>query len=621
MNLSVTNSPFTEGQASQINELLQTLTPDQKVWLSGYLIANQQSNVANEETSLNGTTSSTPSVEQKTEEMLQEKEPEVIPQKRSITILYGSETGNAQGLAEIFEERLSDIGNEVTLKSMDDFKPKDLKKVEDLFIVTATHGEGDPPDNAVELHEYIHGRKAPKLDGVRFSVLALGDQTYEFFCQTGKDFDNRLAELGAERIYDRVDCDVDYDEDAEKWMANVINAIDSTPADTDSEQVVSESIKSAKEKKYSKSNPYDAEVLTNINLNGRGSNKETRHVELLLDNFGEEYEPGDCLVVLPQNDPALVDLLISTLGWSPDTQVLINDDGDTLNLEEALTSHFEITKLTKPLIENATTFFDNEELSEKVQDKAWIQNYIEGRDLIDLLNDFATTDLQPENMYQLLRKLPPREYSISSSYKATPDEVHITVGAVRYNAHGRDRTGVCSVQFAERIQEGDTVPIYLKRNPNFKFPQNEETPVIMIGPGTGVAPFRSYMQEREELGFKGNTWLFFGEQHFTTDFLYQTEWQEWLNDGTLSKLDVAFSRDTDQKVYVQHKIAENSEQFNQWIENGGAIYVCGDESKMAKDVHLAIREVLMKEQNLSEEDAEEYLKQLKRDKRYQRDVY
>lgn len=621
MNLSVTNSPFTEGQASQINELLQTLTPDQKVWLSGYLIANQQSNVANGETSLNGTTSSTPSVEQKTEEMLQEKEPEVIPQKRSITILYGSETGNAQGLAEIFEERLSDIGNEVTLKSMDDFKPKDLKKVEDLFIVTATHGEGDPPDNAVELHEYIHGRKAPKLDGVRFSVLALGDQTYEFFCQTGKDFDNRLSELGAERIYDRVDCDVDYDEDAEKWMANVINAIDSTPADTDSEQVVSESIKSAKEKKYSKSNPYDAEVLTNINLNGRGSNKETRHVELLLDNFGEEYEPGDCLVVLPQNDPALVDLLISTLGWSPDTQVLINDDGDTLNLEEALTSHFEITKLTKPLIENATTFFDNEELSEKVQDKAWIQNYIEGRDLIDLLNDFATTDLQPENMYQLLRKLPPREYSISSSYKATPDEVHITVGAVRYNAHGRDRTGVCSVQFAERIQEGDTVPIYLKRNPNFKFPQNEETPVIMIGPGTGVAPFRSYMQEREELGFKGNTWLFFGEQHFTTDFLYQTEWQEWLNDGTLSKLDVAFSRDTDQKVYVQHKIAENSEQFNQWIENGGAIYVCGDESKMAKDVHLAIREVLMKEQNLSEEDAEEYLKQLKRDKRYQRDVY
>ena len=430
-----------------------------------------------------------------------------------------------------------------------------------------------------------------------------------------------MAEVGAERLYQRTDCDVDYEEDAEKWMANVINTIDSTPAGTESEQVVSESIKSAKEKKYSKSYPYDAEVLTNINLNGRGSDKETRHIELLLDNFGEEYEPGDCVVVLPQNDPAIVDLLISTLGWSPETQVLINEDGDTLNLEEALTSHFEITKLTKPLIENAAIFFDNEELSEKIQDKEWIQNYVEGRDLIDLLNDFATTELQPENLHQLLRKLPPREYSISSSYKATPDEVHITVGAVRYQAHGRERSGVCSVQFAERIQEGDTIPIYLKRNPNFKFPQDESTPVIMIGPGTGVAPFRSYMQEREELGFEGNTWLFFGDQHFTTDFLYQTEWQEWLEDGTLSKLDIAFSRDTDKKVYVQHKIAENSEQFNRWIENGATIYVCGDESKMAKDVHQAIKNVLIKEQNLSETDAEEYLKQMKRDKRYQRDVY
>ena len=619
MNLSVTNSPFTEGQTSQINELLQTLTPNQKAWLSGYLMANQQTITTSDSVAKNETSPQT--LNNNTEAMLQQNGPSVTPEKRSIAVLYGSETGNAQGLAEIFEQRLSDIGNNVTLKSMDAFKPKDLKKVEDLFIVTATHGEGDPPDNAVELHEYIHGRKAPKLNGVRFSVLALGDQTYEFFCQTGKDFDNRLAELGAERIYNRVDCDVDYEEAAEKWMANVISAIDSTPAGTESEQIVSESIKSDKEKKYSKSNPYEAEVLTNINLNGRGSNKETRHIELLLDNFGEEYEPGDCLVVLPQNDPALVDLLVSTLGWSPDTQVLINEYGDTLNLEEALTSHFEITKLTKPLLENAAMFFDNDELTEKIQDKAWIQSYIEGRDFIDLLNDFATTELQPENLHQLLRKLPPREYSISSSYKATPDEVHITVGTVRYNTHSRNRAGVCSVQFAERIQEGDTVPIYLKRNPNFKFPKDDSTPVIMIGPGTGVAPFRSYMQEREELGFEGNTWLFFGEQHFTTDFLYQTEWQEWLKDGTLSKLDVAFSRDTDQKVYVQHRITENSEQFNQWLENGAVIYICGDESKMAKDVHEAIKNVLKKEQNLSDEDAEAYLKQLKRDKRYQRDVY
>lgn len=622
LNLSVTNSPFTEGQAAQINELLQTLTPEQKVWLSGYLVANQQltsngtvpSQTGSSSTNANGLTEGT-------EAMLQQNEPVITPEKRAITLLYGSETGNAQGLAEIFEERLSNIGHNVTLKAMDDFKPKNLKNVEDLFIITSTQGEGDPPDNAAELHEFIHGRKAPKLEGVRFSVLALGDQTYEYFCQTGRDFDRKLDELGAERIYDRVDCDVDYEEDAEKWMANVINAIDTAPEGTQNEQIVSESIKSAKEKKFSKANPYQAEVLENINLNGQGSNKETRHIEFLLDNFGEDYEVGDCLVVLPQNDPALVDLLISTLGWDPNDQVQISDEGDTLGLEEALTTHFEITKLTKPLLINAASFFENEELNEKVEDNEWVQSYIEGRDLIDLLNDFATTELQPENLYQLLRKLPPREYSISSSYEALPDEVHITVGAVRYNSHGRDRSGVCSVQFAERIQPGDTVPIYLKRNPNFKFPKEGDTPVIMIGPGTGVAPFRAYMQEREEHGFKGNTWLFFGDQHFTTDFLYQTEWQEWLKDGVLGKMDVAFSRDTDEKVYVQHRIAEHSKEFNEWLQNGASIYICGDEKHMAKDVHQAIRNVLVKEQNLSEEDAEVYLKQMKKDKRYQRDVY
>lgn len=617
LNLSVTNSPFTEGQATQINELLQTLTPEQKVWLSGYLVANQQLTSGTSDTQ----GSQIGAVSKDTETMLQQNEPTIQPEKRAITLLYGSETGNAQGLAEIFEERLSNIGHNVTLKAMDEFKSKNLKNVEDLFIITSTQGEGDPPDNAAELHEFIHGRKAPKLEGVRFSVLALGDQTYEFFCQTGKDFDKKLEELGAERLYERVDCDVDYEEDAEKWMANVINTIDSAPEGTQSEQVVSESIKSAKEKKYSKANPYQAEVLENINLNGRGSNKETRHIEFLLDNFGEEYEVGDCLVVLPQNDPALVELLMSTLGWDPGDQIQISEDGDTISLEEALTSYFEITKLTRPLLQNAAAYFDNEALEDKVQDSEWIQNYIEGRDFIDLLNDFPTEELEPEDLYQILRKLPPREYSISSSYQSLPDEVHITVGAVRYNTHGRDRSGVCSVQFAERIQPGDTVPIYLKRNPNFKFPKNGDTPVIMIGPGTGIAPFRAHMQEREEYGYKGNTWLFFGDQHFTTDFLYQTEWQEWLKDGVLEKMNVAFSRDTDQKVYVQHRIAEHSKEFNEWLEKGASIYICGDEKNMAKDVHQAIRNVLVKEQNLTEEDAESYLKQMKKDKRYQRDVY
>ena len=281
----------------------------------------------------------------------------------------------------------------------------------------------------------------------------------------------------------------------------------------------------------------------------------------------------------------------------------------------------EITKLTKPLIQKLAELVDDSTLSTKLAEDGWVQNYIEGRDLVDFFTDFAVTQLQPQALVDVLRKLPAREYSIASSYKANPDEVHLTVCAVRYEAHNRERKGVCSIQFAERVQPGDTVKMYLKKNPNFKFPFDEDKKVIMIGPGTGVAPFRSYLEEREELDLKGNTWLFFGEQHFTTDFLYQTDWQGWLDEGYLSKIDLAFSRDTDEKVYVQHRIEENSATFYQWLEEGAAIYVCGDEKYMAKDVHEAIRRVVEKEGHLSEADAETYLTQLKTEKRYQRDVY
>lgn len=615
MQLSVTNSPFSEEQATQINQLLSTLTPEQQVWLSGYLTANQQLGtavVAPEAATANATTASTSIGTNDTHE---------ITKTRAITVLYGSETGNAQSLAEVLDARLTENGYTVTLSSMDTFKTKDLKKVEDLFIVSATHGEGDPPDNAITFHEFIHSRKAPKLSGVRYSVLSLGDESYEFFCQTGKDFDARLKELGGESLVERVDCDLDYDEPADKWMNDILHAL-SGPQDN--RDVVSEShtsVQSAKEKKYSKSNPYEAEVLENINLNGRGSNKEVRHVELLLDNYGEGFEPGDCLAILPENDPEIVTQLIEVLNFDAQAVVTVDTNGTEVTLEDALTSHVEITKLTKPLIQKLAELVDDSTLSTKLAEDGWVQNYIEGRDLVDFFTDFAVTQLQPQTLVDVLRKLPAREYSIASSYKANPDEVHLTVCAVRYEAHNRERKGVCSIQFAERVQPGDTVKMYLKKNPNFKFPFDEDKKVIMIGPGTGVAPFRSYLEEREELDLKGNTWLFFGEQHFTTDFLYQTDWQRWLDEGYLSKIDLAFSRDTDEKVYVQHRIEENSATFYQWLEEGAAIYVCGDEKYMAKDVHEAIRRVVEKEGHLGEADAETYLTQLKTEKRYQRDVY
>lgn len=608
MQFSVTNSPFNEEQAAQLNQLVQSLTPEQRLWLSGYLAANQQGSMTSDDTQqIQQVPEATPSTE--------------AVKPRDITVLYGSETGNAQSLAELLDQRLTENGYTVTLSSMDAFKTKELKKVEDLFIVSATHGEGDPPDNAITFHEFLHSRKAPKLEGLRYSVLALGDESYEFFCQTGKDFDARLAELGGERLTDRVDCDLDFDEPAENWMQNVLAALSGPDDNRAAVAETTETVQSAKEKKYSKSNPYEAEVLENINLTGRGSNKEVRHVELLLDNYGEGFEPGDCLAIIPENDPVIVTQLISLLGWDPELTVEIDNKGNTASLTEAFTEHFEITKLTIPLVKKLAELVNDDSLNDKLAEDGWVQTYVEGRDLIDFFKAYNASNIQPSDLLEALRKLPAREYSIASSYKANPDEVHITVGAVRYNAHDRDREGVCSIQLAERVQPGDTVKMYLKKNPNFKFPFEEDKKVIMIGPGTGVAPFRSYLEEREELDLKGNTWLFFGEQHFTTDFLYQTDWQTWLNDGILSKLDVAFSRDTDEKVYVQHRIEENSELFFKWLEEGAAIYVCGDEKYMAKDVNEAILRVIAKEGNMSEADAEAYLNQMKTEQRYQRDIY
>ncbi|MDT3960223.1 assimilatory sulfite reductase (NADPH) flavoprotein subunit [Staphylococcus kloosii] len=608
MQFSVTNSPFNEEQAAQLNQLVQSLTPEQRFWLSGYLAANQQGSMTSDDTQqIQQVPEATPSTE--------------AVKPRDITVLYGSETGNAQSLAELLDQRLTENGYTVTLSSMDAFKTKELKKVEDLFIVSATHGEGDPPDNAITFHEFLHSRKAPKLEGLRYSVLALGDESYEFFCQTGKDFDARLAELGGERLTDRVDCDLDFDEPAENWMQNVLAALSGPDDNRAAVAETTETVQSAKEKKYSKSNPYEAEVLENINLTGRGSNKEVRHVELLLDNYGEGFEPGDCLAIIPENDPVIVTQLISLLGWDPELTVEIDNKGNTASLTEAFTGHFEITKLTIPLVKKLAELVNDDSLNDKLAEDGWVQTYVEGRDLIDFFKAYNASNIQPSDLLEALRKLPAREYSIASSYKANPDEVHITVGAVRYNAHDRDREGVCSIQLAERVQPGDTVKMYLKKNPNFKFPFEEDKKVIMIGPGTGVAPFRSYLEEREELDLKGNTWLFFGEQHFTIDFLYQTDWQTWLNDGILSKLDVAFSRDTDEKVYVQHRIEENSELFFKWLEEGAAIYVCGDEKYMAKDVNEAILRVIAKEGNMSEADAEAYLNQMKTEQRYQRDIY
>ncbi|MEK3812296.1 assimilatory sulfite reductase (NADPH) flavoprotein subunit [Bacillus sp. FSL R7-0685] len=603
MQLQVMNSPFNQEQAELLNRLLPTLTESQKIWLSGYLSA--QSVSAQE-------TAGAPAAAVSAEAPAVSKE---------VTVLYGSQTGNAQGLAENAGKQLEQSGFQVTVSSMSDFKPNQLKKVTNLLIVVSTHGEGEPPDNALSFHEFLHGRRAPKLEDLRFSVLALGDSSYEFFCQTGKEFDQRLEELGGKRISPRVDCDLDYDEPAAEWLEGVLKGLNEAGGGTAAPAPAAAS--QTDESSYSRTNPFRAEVLENLNLNGRGSNKETRHVELSLEGSGLTYEPGDSLGVYPENDPELVELLLKEMNWDPEEIVTLNKQGDVRPLKEALISHYEITVLTKPLLEQAAQLTGNDELRELLApgNEENVKAYIEGRDLLDLVRDYGPFSVSAQEFVSILRKMPARLYSIASSLSANPDEVHLTIGAVRYDAHGRERKGVCSILCAERLQPGDTLPVYVQHNQNFKLPKDPETPIIMVGPGTGVAPFRSFMQEREETGAEGKAWMFFGDQHFVTDFLYQTEWQNWLKDGVLTKMDVAFSRDTEEKVYVQHRMLEHSAELFEWLQEGAAVYICGDEKHMAHDVHNTLLEIIEKEGNMSREEAEAYLADMQQQKRYQRDVY
>lgn len=611
MQLQVMNSPFNQEQAELLNRLLPTLTESQKIWLSGYLAAAQP---AFQAVSALGT------LETHVAELSTASSGPAV--SKEVTILYGSQTGNAQKLAGKAGKTLEAQGFQVTVSSMSDFKPNNLKKVQNLLIVASTHGEGEPPDNALSFHEFLHGKRAPKLDDLRFSVLSLGDSSYEFFCQTGKEFDQRLEQLGGTRMYPRVDCDLDFEEPASKWIEGVLGSLSEAQGESVALAPAAATQVQTTESVYSRTNPFHAEVLENLNLNGRGSNKETRHLEISLEGSGLTYEPGDSLGIYPQNDPSLVDQLLEETKWNPEEAVTVNKEGDVRPLREALLSHFEITVLTKPLLEQGAKLSGNEALRELTlpENKEKLKEYAAGRDLLDLIRDFGPWNASPQEFVSILRKLPPRLYSIASSLSANPDEVHLTIGAVRYDAHGRERKGVCSILCAERLQSGDKLPIYIQRS-HFRLPENPSTPIIMVGPGTGVAPFRAFMQEREEIGAEGKSWMFFGDQHFVTDFLYQTEWQKWMKDGVLTKMDVAFSRDTNEKVYVQHRMLEQGKELFAWLQEGAAFYVCGDKQNMARDVHNALLEIIEKEGGMSREEAEAYLADMKKQKRYQRDVY
>ncbi|RJS94337.1 assimilatory sulfite reductase (NADPH) flavoprotein subunit [Salinisphaera sp. Q1T1-3] len=605
------SSPLDAQQAAQLSTLIQSLSPMQATWVSGYLAGlNAQAQTG---AVAQPTAAAAPAAEAGTAE--------------PITVLYGSQTGNAEDVAEQLVARASAAGLQATAVDMLDYKPRDLKKEKNIVICVSTHGEGDPPDNAEELHEFVFGKKAPKLEGVNFSVLAFGDTSYEHFCQTGRDFDAQLEKLGATRLVDRKDLDVDFDDDVEAWLDDVVtkfqDATGGGQAHTNvtampgtAGQPEAEATTSA----YSRKNPFPAEVLTNVVLNGRGSDKEVHHIELDTEDSGLQWEPGDSLGIIPANEPGVVAELIAALGVSADEQVT-GIDGEVA-LEHALTHQYEITTLTRPFIEKYAEHAADDGLNALLGDDAREQlaEYMDGRFIIDLVEDYPIDGMTGGDFVRLLRKLPPRLYSIASSHAANPDEIHLTVAAVRYKTHGRDRHGVASIQLADRSEDAN-LPIYIDHNKNFKLPSDDAAPIIMVGPGTGIAPFRAFLEEREERDATGKNWLFFGAQHFRSDFYYQTDWLRWREDGLLTRMDVAFSRDQADKIYVQHKIREAGAELYRWLEDGATVYVCGDANAMAADVHDALLEIIGEHGGLAAEDAAAYLKNMQKEKRYQRDVY
>ena len=607
MALNLLNSPFNEQQLKQLNELYPTLTSYQKIWLTGFLSADQIALDARSE--------------KVTAEISNINVSNVVQVTQTATVLYASQTGNSQRVAEKLAVRLNDAGVEVAVQSTGTFKTKDLKKLQHLFIVASTHGEGEPPDNAIQLHEYLFSKRAPKLDGLKFSVLALGDSSYEFFCKTGADFDEQLEKLGATRLVARVDCDVDYDDDAAKWIDSVVVAFEETSGSNhlQDQQVAASKTIAVGESIYSKKNPFYAEVLESIKLNGRGSNKHTQHIELSIEGSGLTFEPGDSLGIIPENDPELVKKLIEVLGFNRSDTVTV--DGVQYSLQEALQKKSEITVLSKPLLVKLQSFTANEQFKALTEENGNWKEFSYGRDLVDVVEKYGPFNWEPQQLVDQLRKIPARLYSIASSQLANEEEVHLTIGKVQFEVDSRERFGVASGQVANRIEIGDKLAVYVHKNPNFKLPTNDETPIIMIGAGTGVAPFRSFVEERAERGVTGKSWLFFGEQHFMTDFYYQVEWQAWLKEGALSNLTVAFSRDQAEKIYVQHRLKEHAAEVYEWIEQGAVIYVCGDEKSMATDVDRAIKEIVAEQGGKSLEEAKAFVEQLKQEQRYQRDVY
>lgn len=589
--------PLTPEQLAKLQSAIGEFSPNQLAWLSGYFwgMVNQQPGAV--------AVAPTPAV------------------AASITVISASQTGNARRVSEQLRDDLTAAGLSVTLVNAGDYKFKQIAQEKLLLVVASTQGEGEPPEEAVALHKYLFSKKAPQLTGTAFAVFGLGDTSYENFCQTGKDFDTRLGELGAERLLDRADADVDFKAAAEAWRNQVVEVLkqrvpQATPAQAQAS--VAGSVAQVLSSPYSKESPLTATLAVNQKITGRNSDKDVRHLEIDLGDSGLSYQPGDALGVWYHNDPDLVEEIIGLVWRTGDEKITLN--GQTLTLREALTDHLELTQNTTVIVEKYASLSRDERLIELLADKHQLQQYAQTTPLPDMIHQ-APADLDAEQLVALLRPLTPRLYSIASAQEEVGNEVHITVGVVRYDVEGRARTGGASGYLADRLEEEGELRVFIEHNDNFRLPANPQTPVIMIGPGTGIAPFRAFIQQRAAEGAEGLNWLFFGNPHFTEDFLYQVEWQRYVKEGVLSRIDLAWSRDQNHKVYVQDKLREQGAEVWRWIEKGAHIYVCGDANRMAKDVEQALLELLAEHGGMDAEQADEFLSELRVERRYQRDVY
>ncbi|PIJ50480.1 sulfite reductase [NADPH] flavoprotein, alpha-component [Erwinia sp. OLTSP20] len=594
--------PLNPEQMARLQAATSDLSATQLAWISGYFWGRVNQAPGTSVTAVESSLS-------------------VTAQRPVITLLSASQTGNARRLAEQLRDDLQAASLDVNLVNAGDYKFKQIAQEKWLVIVTSTQGEGEPPEEAVALHKFLMSKKAPKLNDTAFAVFGLGDTSYQFFSKAGKDFDQRLAELGGQRLTERVDADVEYAQQAADWRKQMVDILRTRLPQNSPVTAAAAAVGSVNQldsTPYSKEAPLVASLAVNQKITGRHSDKDVRHIEIDLGDSGLRYQPGDALGVWYENDPALVEELLALLWLKGDEPVELA--GTTLSLRDALQKHFELTVNTPQIVAQYATLSRNAALLERVADKASLQQYAQRMPIVDMVRE-APTELNAGQLTALLRPLTPRLYSIASSQAECESEVHITVGAVRYEIAGRARAGGASSFLADRVAEEGEVRIFIEHNDNFRLPANPDTPVIMIGPGTGIAPFRAFMQQRDNEGASGKNWLFFGNPHFTEDFLYQVEWQRYVKDGLLTRIDLAWSRDQAHKVYVQDLIRKNGAELWRWIEQGAHIYVCGDANRMAKDVEQALLDVVAAEGNMDSDTADEFLSELRIERRYQRDVY